>query len=401
MKEDRTEPTPDPFEYPSDVTFVEVDGRTFIIIGTAHISQESTDLVREVIEREHPDTVCVELDEQRYQSLQDQRKWEALDLREIIRRKQLMTLIINLLLSSYQKRLGQKLGVAPGTELLEATKVAQELDIPLELVDRDVRITLRRAWNSMSFIEKMKLLGSGVIGAVEGEEISEEQLTELRQSDVLTELMNELGDFMPVLKAVLIDERDTYIAQKTRAVSGQKVVVVVGAGHMNGIRQTLEANQDQDLSAIETIPKASPVGKIIGWSIPALILGGLFYIGFTQGAEALRDNAWYWFIANGIPTAIGVALAWGHPFTIVASFLAAPFTSLTPLIGAGYVAAFVQVYWKPPTVKELQSVGEDVSQPKMWWKNRLLRVFLVFIFASLGSVLGTVLGASEIISNLF
>ena len=400
MEENVTE-TPEPFEYPSDVTFVEVNGRTYIIVGTAHISQESTDLVREVIEREKPDTVCVELDEQRYQSLIDQKKWEALDLREIIRRKQLMTLIINLLLSSYQKRLGQKLGVAPGTELLEATKVAKELDIPLELVDRDVRITLRRAWNSMSFIEKMKLLGSGFIGAFEGEEISEEQLTELRQSDVLTELMNELGEFMPVLKTVLIDERDTYIAQKTRAAKGNKVVAVVGAGHMNGIRQTLEANKDEDLSAIETVPKGSNTGKIIGWGIPALIIGALLYIGFTQGVEALLENSWYWFIANGIPTALGTALAWGHPVTILVSFFAAPFTSLTPVIGAGYVAALVQVYMKPPTVKELQTVGEDASQAKMWWKNKLLRVLLVFIFASLGSILGTVLGASEIISNLF
>ena len=389
------------FEYPADVTFVEVNGRTFIIVGTAHISQESTDLVRDVIEREKPDVVCVELDEQRYQSLIDQRKWEALDLREIIRRKQLMTLIINLLLSSYQKRLGQKLGVAPGTELLEATKVAQELEIPIELVDRDVRITLRRAWNSMSFIEKMKLLGSGFVGAFEGEEISEEQLTELRQSDVLTELMNELGEFMPVLKTVLIDERDTYIAQKTMAATGEKIVAVVGAGHMNGIRETLEANKTEDLSAIETVPKGSNVGKIIGWGIPALIVGALLYIGVTQGVEALRDNAWYWFIANGIPTALGAALAWGHPITIIVSFFAAPFTSLTPVIGAGYVAALIQVYMKPPTVKELKSVGEDASQPKMWWRNKLLRVLLVFIFASLGSVLGTVLGASEIISNLF
>ena len=170
---------------------------------------------------------------------------------------------------------------------------------------------------------------------------------------------------------------------------------------MNGIRETLEANQTEDLSAIETVPTGSNVGKIIGWSIPALIIGGLLYIGFTQGIEALRDNAWFWFVANGIPTAIGAALAWAHPVTILVSFLAAPFTSLTPVIGAGYVAALVQVYMKPPTVKELKSVGEDASHFKMWWKNKLLRILLVFIFASLGSIVGTVLGASEIISNLF
>ncbi|HIP70032.1 MAG TPA: TraB/GumN family protein [Anaerolineae bacterium] len=387
--------------YSSDVDFVQADGRTFIIVGTAHISQESTDLVRQVIEQEQPDAVCVELDEQRYQSLKDEKKWESLNLREIIRRKQLMTLLVNLLLASYQKRLGQKLGVSPGTELLEATKTAEEQGIPVELVDRDVRITLRRAWNSMSFREKAKLLGSGFIGAFEGEDLDEEKLNELRQTDVLTELMNELGEFMPVLKTVLIDERDTYIAQKTRAVAGEKVLAVVGAGHMQGIRQALEENRNQNLADLETVPAGSNVGKIIGWGIPAIILGALFYIGFTQGLEAARDNAWYWFLANGIPTAVGVLLAWGHPVTILASFFAAPFTSLTPVIGAGYVAAFVQVYVRPPTVKELKSVGEDAGKLRMWWKNRLLRVLLVFIFASIGSLIGTFVGGGAILSNLF
>lgn len=387
--------------YPEDVRFVPMDGRLFILVGTAHISQESTDLVRLVIEQERPHAVCVELDEQRFKTLSDQRKWESLDLRQIIRQKQLMTLIINLLLSSYQKRLGQKLGVTPGTELLEATKTAQELDIPIELVDRDVRITLRRAWNSMSFMEKMKLLGSGFVGAFEAEEISEEKLAELRQTDILTELMNELGAFLPVLKTVLIDERDTYIAQKTQATAGDKVVVVVGAGHMNGIERTLLANQTTDLTPLEAVPPGSSTAKMIGWGIPLAILAMLAYIGLTQGAAAAGENAAFWFLANAVPTAVGALLALAHPVTIVASFLAAPFTSLTPVIGAGYVAALVQVYTQPPTVKELQSVGEEAMKPRMWWRNRLLRVLLVFIFTTLGSLVGTVLGASEIISNLF
>lgn len=387
--------------YPTDVEIVPVNGREFILIGTAHISQESTDLVRSVIEQEHPDVVCVELDEQRYKTLSEKNKWENLDLKQIIRRKQLMTLLINLLLASYQKRLGQQLGVAPGTELLEATKVAQELDIPLALVDRDVRITLRRAWNSMSFWEKMKLLGSGFIGVVEGEEISEEMLSEIRQSDVLTELMNELGEFMPVLKGVLIDERDTYIAQKTRDAQGQKVVAVVGAGHLSGIKQALLENRMDDLTAIEQVPPPSPVGKIIGWGIPALIIGMIVYIGVTQGVSAAGDNLLYWFLVNGIPSAIGAVLALAHPLTIAVSFFGAPLTSLTPVIGAGYVAAFVQAYFAPPVVHEFKTVGDDIGQWRMWWKNKLLRVLLVFILTSLGSILGTYLGAAEIISNLF
>ncbi|MCP4422144.1 MAG: TraB/GumN family protein [Chloroflexi bacterium] len=388
-------------DYPADVEIVPVNGREFILIGTAHISQESTELVRMVIEQEHPDAVCVELDAQRFKTLSEKTKWENLDLKQIIRQKQLIILIVNLLLASYQKRLGQKLGVAPGTELLEATKVAQELDIPLVLVDRDVRITLRRAWNSMSFWEKMKLLSSGFIGAVEGEEISEEMLSEIRQSDVLSELMNELGEFLPVLKDVLIDERDTYIAQKTRVTEGEKVIVVVGAGHMQGIKQTLLADEQIDLAAIEEVPPPSPVGKIIGWGIPAIIIGAILYIGITQGVEEAGSNMLYWFLVNGIPSAIGAVIAWAHPLTIAISFFGAPLTSLTPVIGAGYVAAFVQTYFQPPVVHEFQTVGDDIVQWRMWWRNKLLRVLLVFILTSLGSIVGTYLGAAEIISNLF
>jgi len=386
--------------YPSDVEIFTVNGREFILIGTAHISQESTDLVRAVIEQERPDVVCVELDDQRYKTLSDKTRWENLDLKQIIRQQQLMTLLINLLLASYQRRLGQKLGVAPGTELLEATRVAQELDIPLALVDRDVRITLRRAWNSMSFWEKMKLLSSGFVGAVEGEEISEEMLSEIRQSDVLTELMNELGEFMPVLKGVLIDERDIYIAQKTRDAAGDKVVAVVGAGHLSGIKRALLENRQEDLSLIEQVPPPSPMGKIIGWSIPAAIVGMIVYIGFTQGVSAASDNMLYWFLVHGIPSAIGGMIAWAHPVTIAAAFLGAPFTSLSPVIGAGYVAALAQAYYAPPVVREFQTVGDDIGQWRMWWKNKLLRVLLVFILTSLGSILGTYLGAVEIISNL-
>ena len=387
-------------DYPADVQIVEKNGREYIIIGTAHVSQESADLVRQVIAQEKPDTVCIELDEQRYKTLSEQRKWENLDLRQIIRQRQLPTLVVNLLLASYQRRIGQKLGVMPGTELLEAANVANEFNIPIVLVDRDVRITLRRAWSSMSFWEKMNLLASGIVGAAGDNEITEELLQEIKKKDVLSELMRELGEVMPVLKSVLIDERDTYIAQKTRHAVGEKIVAVVGAGHVAGILTNLREKPDIDLSVIEEIPPPSPVGKILGWGIPLLIVGMLVYIGFTQGASAAGNNLFYWVLANGIPAAIGAILAFGHPLTILISFFGAPLTSLTPVIGAGYVAAFVQVYFQPPVVKEFQTVSDDVGHWRKWWQNKLLRVLLVFFLTTLGSLIGTYVGAAEIISNL-
>ncbi|MCB0290952.1 MAG: TraB/GumN family protein [Calditrichaeota bacterium] len=398
--EPQTPDTPEE-KYSSDVHTVHLDGREFILVGTAHISQQSADLVREVIESEKPQRVCVELDQQRYKSLAEQRRWEALDLRSIIRQKQLSTLLINLLLASYQKKLGEKLGVAPGVELLEATQVAQDLNIPIELCDRDIRITLRRAWNSMPFGDKMKLLTSGLAGMLEEQEISEEKLSEIRQKDVLSEMIHQLGEAMPVLKRVLIDERDTYLAQKIRASAGEKVVAVVGAGHLSGIIEALQQNRRDDLKPLEVIPPVSSWIKWIGWGIPAIILGSIAYIGWSKGGAAAGDNLLFWVLANGIPSALGAIIALGHPFTILSAFFGAPFTSLTPVIGAGYVSAFVQLYFQPPVVKEFQTVSDDVSSFKKWWRNKLLRILLVFIFTSLGSLIGTYVGAYEIISNLF
>lgn len=387
--------------YGNDVSIVKKDEKTFIIVGTAHISKKSTELVREVIEKEQPDVVCVELDEQRFKALSEKKKWESLDIKEVIKRKQLSTLIINLLLASYQKKLGEKLGVLPGTELLEATTVAKDNNIPVVLSDRDVRITLRRAWNSMSFWQKMKLFSSGLAGIFEKEDITEEKLSELKDKDVLSELMEELGKEMPVLKKVLIDERDSFLSTKMLTTEGKKIVSIVGAGHMKGIVNAIEQNKKVDLAEIEVIPPISPWVKIIGWGVPILIIASLIIIGFVKGYDAAQENAIYWVLANGIPSALGSLIAFGHPITVIASFLAAPITSLTPVIGAGYVAAFVQAYFKPPIVKEVQAITDDIAKFKMWWKNKFLRILLVFILAGLGSALGTYVGAYEILTNIY
>ncbi len=379
---------------------LELGGRRFFLVGTAHISQQSVDLVREVIEGERPDCVCVELDQQRYEALSQEKTFQAQDLREIIRNRQLAALLMNLLLASYQKRLGMKLGVTPGKELLEATRAAQENDIPIALCDRDVRITLRRAWAAISFWHKLQLASGVMASAFEDVEISEEELARIRQQDVLSELMRELGEAMPRLKTSLIDERDTYLAQKIREAPGQKIVAVVGAGHIEGMSRAMAAEQDVDLTEIETIAPASPVWKWVGWAIPGLIVGSIAWIGATQGFTQAGENALYWFLANAIPSGIGGLLAFAHPLTTLAAFFAAPFTSLTPVIGAGYVAAFVQTWFVPPTVHEIQTVGEAISTAKGWWTNRLLRILLVFLLTTLGSVIGTWVGGFEIVSNL-
>ena len=397
----QTSETPFPaHDYSDDVHSVTLGDRTFILVGTAHISQESVTLVEKVIEQEQPDCVCIELDDKRYQALTQKKKWEELDLKTIVKNKQLSTLLVQLLMASYQKRLGGKLGVTPGSELLMAANTAKKLQIPISLCDRDVRITLRRAWKSTSFWKKGYLLTSLLASVFDKTEVSEEKLQELKQKDVLTELMDEMGNSLPDLKRVLIDERDIYLNEKIKSSLGKRIVAVVGAGHVAGMIKAFDTDNKNKLEEITSIPPVSKIYKFIGWLIPTLIIGSLIVIGGQKGAAVAGENLLFWIIANGVPCAIGALIALAHPFTILSSFLAAPVTSLTPVIGAGYVAAFVQVLTCPPVVKEFQSAGDDVGSIKGWWRNRLLRVFLVFLLTGLGSSIGTWVGGYEIFNNL-
>ncbi len=388
-------------DYPADVHLVSLEDREFVLVGTAHISRESVDLVREVIEKEEPDCVCIELDSRRHQALSQETRFESLDLKQVIRTRQLATLMLNLVLGSYQKYLGLQLGVQPGTELLEAARTAEARGIPVALCDRDIRVTLRRAWRSLSLYRKFLLFSSFLGGIFEKPEMSEEDLRELRKQDVMSKLMQELGEAFPGLKTVLIDERDAFLAERIRQTPGQRIVAVVGAGHVEGMRRALSENRRADLEALDTIPPVSGAWKWVGWGIPAVILGSLLLIGLRQGASAAGENLIFWILANGIPSAFGAAVALAHPLTIVSAFLAAPITSLTPVIGAGYVTAFVQAYLKPPLVSELKGVSQEIGTLTGWWRNRLLRVFLVFLFTTFGSLLGTWVGGAEIVSNLF
>ena len=386
--------------YPDDVHIVHQQDKTFILIGTAHISQESVDLVKKTIIEEQPDGVCIELDEKRYNALVEKKRWQAQDLKEVIRKKQLSTLMINMLMASYQKKLGGQLGVAPGAELLAAAATAEANDIPIFLCDRDVRVTLRRAWKSTSFLKKGYLFAALLASLFDRTEVSEEKLSELKKKDVLAELMDEMGDSLPDVKRVLIDERDIYLAEKIKSAQGKKIVAVVGAGHINGIIEHLSKDNSAVLEEINSIPPISSTFKIFGWSIPLVILGSIVLIGIKKGASVAGANLLYWILANGIPSAIGAILALAHPFTTLGAFAAAPITSLTPVIGAGYVTAFIQVMVCPPVVKEFESVADDMAGVFGWWKNRLLRIFLVFILTGLGSAIGTWVGGYEIVKNL-
>ena len=390
-----------PSSAPTDIERLTVDGREFILVGTAHISRESVDLVRQVIETERPDCVCIELDERRYAALSQKNRFEALDLKQIIRQQQLTTLFLNLILVAYQQQLGGKLGVLPGTEFLEAATLADELGIPLVLCDRDVRVTLRRAWGAISLWRRFVLFGSVLHSAFNRPTLTEDDLRALRTEDVGTRLINELGQEFPGLKAVLIDERDTYLAEKIRRSRGARVVAVVGAGHLHGLRAALAEAQHVDLTGLETTPPVSNAWKWIGWGMPAVIFIAIAVIGWEKGAAAAGDNLLFWVLITGVPSMIGTLIALAHPLTVLTALVAAPITSLTPVLGVGYVAAFVEAYLRPPRVYEFQSVAQDFNSVRQWWKNRLLRILLVFLLSTLFGATGTLIGSAKIMRNLF
>lgn len=388
-------------QYPDDVTVITLEDKTVLLIGTAHISQYSTDLVRKVIEQEAPDAVCIELDEKRFAALSKRGNWENLDLKQVVRSRQLATLLVNLILAAYQKKLGGQLGVLPGAELLAAARSAEKMGIPVQLCDRDVRITLRRAWSATSLPKKGYLLFSLLSSLFDTTDLTEEKLAAMRRKDSLSELINELGTALPHTKKVLIDERDIYMAEKIKSTPGKRLVAVVGAGHMDGITKVIHRDNHKLLAPISMVEPVTPLWKIMGWLIPGLVVLALLLIGLRHGAEEFSANAMYWILANSIPSALGALVAFAHPATILSAFAAAPFTSLTPLIGAGYVCAFIQIMTCPPLVREFETVGRDIGTVTGWWKNKLLRIFLVFLFTTLGSGLGTWLGGYRIATTLF
>jgi pheromone shutdown-related protein TraB len=384
-----------------DVRVIRDGEREIFVVGTAHVSRESVDLVREAIDELQPDAVAIELDPKRFEALSRPDRFEALDLREVIRTRQLATLGLNLALASYQRSLGVALGVKPGAELLEAARCAEEAGIPVALCDRDVRITLRRAWRALSFWKRMMLMASFLTAIFEREELSEEDLRELRQTDVLSRLLSEMGEAFPGLKLVLIDERDAYLAERIRETEGQRVVAVVGAGHVEGIVRALEREERIDLDALSTTPGPSRWTHVLGWGIPALLVLSLFWIGVRDGGAVAGENVAFFALATGLPSAAGTLLALGHPATVLSALLLAPLTALSPVIGIGHVTALVQSWMRPPFVRELSSALEDIATASGMWRNRLLRVLLVFTLSTLGGIIGVWVGGARLISSVF
>lgn len=385
-------------------TIIESAGRRIVLLGTAHVSQASVRQVRLLAEAEKPDSMCIEIDESRYRSLTDSEAWKKLDIYKVIRKGQGFLLLGNLFLASFQRRIGKELGVKPGAEMVEAVGIAHEKSIPVVLCDREIQITLKRAWASGGLWSKSKMMAALLGSMFGGEAISEDDIESLKETDALSAMMEELSDYLPGAKRVLIDERDRYLAEKIHETEGSTILAVVGAGHVPGIVRTIEALQagpmEPPLQELNLIPPKGIVARALPWLVP-IAVGALFAAGFVRsGWDLTRDMFLLWVLVNGGLSALGALLAFAHPLTILASFVAAPITSMNPTIGVGFVTGLLEAIFRKPRVHDLENLQTDIASFRGFFRNRITRVLLVFAFSTIGSSIGTFIGIPYLTSLL-
>ncbi|HWQ42195.1 MAG TPA: TraB/GumN family protein [Desulfosporosinus sp.] len=382
------------FEENEHITRINLDGKEFILIGTAHVSKHSAELVKKVIESEKPDSVCIELDEPRYQTIIDGNKWKETDIFKIIKEKKATLLLINLVISSFQKRMAKQFGIQAGQEMIQGAESAKEIGAALVLADRNIQITFSRIWNGVGLWGKAKLLMAIFISIFDSEDISEEELEKMKSQDMLNSILNDFTVNFPKLKIPLIDERDQYLSQKIKEAPGPKVVAVLGAAHIPGIKE--EIKKEHDLARLSQLPAKSKALSIIGWSIPLLILAVIVYT-FIANPTAGVQQTISWVLWTGSFAALGTALAFGHPLTIITAFIAAPITTLHPLIAVGLFTGIVQAYLRRPSVRDFENLSEDVFSLKGFWNNKVTRILLIVTLSNLGGSIGTIIGGADVV----
>lgn len=381
-----------------NITRITIEGKEIILIGTAHVSKQSAQQVKEVIDAEQPDAVCVELDEQRYQSVINSDRWREMDIFKVIKEKKATLLFMNLAISSFQNRMAKQFGIKPGQEMIQGVNSAAENNAELVLADRNIQTTFSRIWGNLGFMGKAKLITSVFGSILVQENISEAEMERMKKQDTLNAAMHEFSKAFPRLKEPLIDERDQYLAQKIKDAPGRKVVAVLGAAHIPGILE--EIHHEQDLDKLTAIPKKSIVPKLIGWAIPLAIISIIAYTLMNNPAAGL-DQTISWLLWNGSFAALGAAIAFGHPLTVLTAFVIAPISSLNPLMAAGWFAGFTQAYLRRPHVADLEVLSDDVQSFKGFWRNKVTRILLVVILSNIGSTIGTMVGGADVLRIFF
>lgn len=381
-----------------NVTRLTYEDKEIILLGTAHVSKKSAEQVRELIIAEQPDSVCIELDPVRFESIQNKERWQNTDIVKIIKEKKAGFLFVNILLSNYQKKLAAQFGINSGQEMLEGIECAKEIGAELVLADRNVQTTFARIWHNHSGFEKIKLIFSLATEFLEDTEITEEDLERLKETDMLTAALEEVGKAFPKIATPLIYERDSYLAYHIKNAPGNKVVAILGAAHILGVKEKIF--KTQNISKLKSIPKKKNSAKYIGWIIPAVIVlmvASTFVVDASSGINQIKS----WILWNGTFSALGTAIAFGHPLSILVAFLVAPISSLNPLLAAGWFAGLTEAMVRKPKVIDFENLNDDLSTFKGVWKNKVTRILLIVILANLGSVLGTWIAGVDVFATFF
>lgn len=386
---------------------VQRDGVEFVLLGTAHVSRVSAEAVRAMLERESFDAVAVELCNSRYQSIRNPEAFRSLDLFQVIRQRKVGLVAANLALSAFQRRLAEQFHIEPGAEMKAAIDGAEQRGLPLWLIDREIGTTLKRAHRSVGFLDRMAIVGGLGASLLTREEVSEEEIEKLKQGDLLGSMFNEFARESPPLYEALIAERDRFMSAQLRRHAGEgsarKVLVVIGAGHLQGIEQELSTQRDAPQPLIDQLastPPASRWPRIIAAAV-FVIIAAAIGLAFTRGARAGTDALLAWVLFTGGFAAIGAIAAAAHPLSVLAAFITAPLKPFRPGIPASAVSAGVEAWLRKPRVADFDALRDDVAHWSGWWKNRIARTLLNFMFVTFGTVLGEYTAGIHIIRTLF
>lgn len=378
---------------------VEIDER-LRILGTAHVSSESVELVRKQIEEWGPDLVAVELCPSRMAALTEPESLDSEDLLKIIKEGRSAMILLQSALAAQQRKMGISSGEKPGAELLAAVNAAEESDIPVEMIDRDVVITLRRAWRKMGMVEKWRILNA-LLWEEDDEEVSIDEV--LENSDLLSSMMEEAREVAPRAGEVLIDERDSFLAGRIQQIRGKgKVLAVIGAGHLSGVVQNLGEPTMEITSRLAELSKEPPKSvwpMMLMAAIPVFLIGAVGWMAYNGDMEEIKQTAQTWLLLNALLAGLGVLIARGHPLSILVGAVASPITSLNPTLAAGWFAGYTQLKVASPTGKDAQDFLK-LDETSLFWKNRVGRVLLVTALGNVGSMAGAWLAGASILGIL-
>ncbi|MEE4295643.1 MAG: TraB/GumN family protein [Wenzhouxiangella sp.] len=387
------------------VRHVQRDGVDYALLGTAHVSRTSAEAVERLIDSGHYDAVAIELCPSRFQAITDQDSWRKLNLFAVLREGKAGMMMASLALGAYQRRIADQFGIEPGAEMKAAIAGAERAGVPIQLIDREIGVTLRRASARLSLWKRWVMLNGLFFSMFSREEITEQDVEQLKEGDLLSQTFSEFSEVSPELYESLIAERDRYMAARLRQENtdrtGQRVLAVLGAGHLAGTASALQDQTDPaaEVEKLDHTPPSSRFLKALPWLILVAVLTG-FAIGFSRSPELGLSLVMTWVLINGSLSALGALIARAHPLTVVTALFAAPLTSLNPTIGAGMVAGAVEAWLRKPTVADFESLREDVVKVSGWFNNRVSRVFVVFFLSNLGSAAGTWIAGFRMVQQL-